>query len=62
MANFNKEEEEKRKLRNQSKKEPVQRTMGRIDMARSAPRDKQKVVVATVQDNQLDHDKKYLVE
>jgi hypothetical protein len=31
-------------------------------MARSAPRDKQKVVELKVQDNQLDQDKKYLVE
>lgn len=61
-AAMNKEEEERRKSRNQNKKETTVRVVGRVDMMRSAPRDKQKAKKVEVEDNTFDNDKKYFIE
>lgn len=55
-------EDEKRKQENKDKKEAVAKVQGRIDMARSAPKDKIKVKKPTEDKNPFDQDKKYLVE
>ena len=59
---FNKMEEEKRKNRNNDKKEPIQKIVGRLDMKRSPPQEKYIMKKVETTDKDVDDDRKYLTE